>query len=162
MARPETGQLSAAWPRLLFAGIAVGVFAADRVTKSLVVSSIAPGSEVTMVDHLVWIQHVQNACGAFSLCTLSAPIFLLVSAVVAVALIVYEVGHSGPIWMHAVLGLVLGGTLGNGYDRLTQGSVTDFIALHWWPTFNVADSAISVGVVLLAVGYLFRRRPSPG
>ncbi|TMC11304.1 MAG: signal peptidase II, partial [Chloroflexi bacterium] len=39
------------------------------------------------------------------------------------------------------------------------GSVTDFLALHWWPTFNVADSAISVGVVALAVGYLARRKP---
>jgi signal peptidase II len=57
-----------------------------------------------------------------------------------------------------MLGLVLGGTLGNGYDRLVHGTVTDFIALHWWPVFNVADSAISVGVAGLLAVYLLRQR----
>ena len=53
---------------------------------------------------------------------------------------------------------MLGGTLGNGYDRVVHaGSVTDFIAFHWWPVFNVADSAISVAVVALLAGYALRR-----
>jgi len=60
----------------------------------------------------------------------------------------------------ALLGLIMGGTLGNGYERLVNHTVTDFIAVHFWPVFNVADSAISVGVVLLLLGYLVRsRRP---
>jgi signal peptidase II len=57
-----------------------------------------------------------------------------------------------------LLGLILGGTAGNGYDRLLHGTVTDFIALHFWPVFNVADSAITVGVVLLLLGYVLRQR----
>jgi signal peptidase II len=51
----------------------------------------------------------------------------------------------------------MGGTLGNGYDRVVHGTVTDFIDFHFWPVFNVADSAISTGVVLLIAGYLLRR-----
>src|ERR1700730_18172957 len=59
------------------------------------------------------------------------------------------------------LWLILGGTAGNGYDRLLHGTVTDFIALHFWPVFNVADSAITVGVVLLLLGYVLRQNGRP-
>jgi signal peptidase II len=65
-------------------------------------------------------------------------------------------------WMRAALALVLGGALGNLYDRLTLGRVVDFIQLHaggyYWPAFNVADSAITVGVVLLVWDSLRGRR----
>ena len=56
--------------------------------------------------------------------------------------------------------LILGGTLGNGYDRVVYGTVTDFVNFHFWPVFNVADSAISTGVVLLIATYLLRRPSS--
>jgi len=56
-----------------------------------------------------------------------------------------------------VLGLILGGTIGNGFDRLVHGTVTDFVNVHFWPVFNVADSAISTGVVLLIASYLIRK-----
>ncbi len=58
-----------------------------------------------------------------------------------------------------MLGLILGGTIGNGFDRLFYGFVTDFINVHFWPVFNVADSAISTGVVLLIAGTLLRKEP---
>ena len=146
-------------PRLVFAAIAVGVFALDRVTKYLVVSTIPSDTERGPIAGVLWIQHLQNSCAAFSLCGPSQVAFLVISIVVAVAIVVYALQQEGGVWSHAVLGLVLGGVLGNAYDRLLHGSVTDFLALHWWPTFNVADSAISVGVVALAVGYLARRKP---
>jgi signal peptidase II len=65
--------------------------------------------------------------------------------------------HQDELPVNAVLGLVLGGTTGNLFDRVTYGTVTDFIATHWWPVFNVADSAVSVGVILLVLGYLVRK-----
>ena len=76
----------------------------------------------------------------------------------AVGVVIYELRNRTSLWMEALLGLVLGGTLGNGYDRVVHGgAVTDFIALHWWPVFNVADSAISVAVVALLAGYALRK-----
>jgi len=67
------------------------------------------------------------------------------------------------MYTDALLGLVLGGTVGNAYDRVLHGSVTDFFALHWWPVFNVADSAISTGVALLVLAQLVRgRSPQAG
>ena len=147
--------------RVFFFAVALVVFALDRVTKYLVVTSIPNNSEIGPYLGFFWIQHLQNACGAFSLCGPTELAFLVVSAIVVVVLLWYELQSDvGPTWTHALLGLVWGGVLGNGFDRLFFGSVTDFFAVHWWPTFNVADSAISVGVALLALGYLTRRRPS--
>jgi signal peptidase II len=146
--------------RLLFFAIALGVFALDRVTKYLVVSTIPPDTERGPILGFIWIQHLQNSCAAFSLCGPGQLAFLGIALVVVLALAVYEFQHMGPIWVHAVLGLVMGGALGNAYDRLLYGSVTDFLAVHWWPTFNIADSAISIGVVVLVVGYYWQRRPS--
>jgi signal peptidase II len=145
---------------LLFSAIALSVFGLDRLTKYLVVTLIPPDTERGPIAGVLWIQHIQNSCGAFSLCGPTQLAFLAIALVVVIALAVYEFQHLGPIWVHAVLGLVMGGALGNAFDRLFYGSVTDFIALHWWPTFNIADSAISIGVVALAAGYYRQRRPS--
>ncbi len=146
--------------RFLFFAIALGVFALDRLTKYLVVVSIPADTEKGPIAGFIWIQHIQNSCAAFSLCGPGQPAFLAIALVVVVALAVYEFQHLGPTWVHAVLGLVMGGALGNAFDRLFYGSVTDFLALHWWPTFNIADSAISIGVVALVAGYYWQRRPS--
>ncbi|HEX6548991.1 MAG TPA: signal peptidase II [Candidatus Dormibacteraeota bacterium] len=146
--------------RIAFAVIAVAVFIVDRVTKGLVNANIDPGREVAAIPGLVWITNTRNSGAAFGFAPAGGTLFLAASAVVAVALVVYVAQHPGRTWTDALLGLILGGTLGNGYDRLFHGSVTDFVALHWWPVFNVADSAISVGVVLLLAGQLFRRRGS--
>jgi signal peptidase II len=140
--------------------IALGVFALDRLTKYLVVTRVPSNTERGPIAGFIWIQHIQNSCGAFSLCGPTQLAFLAIAVVVVIALAVYEFQQAGPMWAHAVLGLVMGGALGNAFDRLFYGSVTDFIAVHWWPTFNIADSATSIGVVALVAGYYRQRRPS--
>ena len=117
------------------------------------------GTEQPLLPH-VWITNTVNAGAAFGVAqggTLLLP-FLLGSIAVSIGLVVYVARTPVGPWGGALLGLILGGTLGNGYDRLVYRSVTDFIATHFWPVFNVADSAISVGVALLLVGYLIRPR----
>jgi signal peptidase II len=144
--------------RLAFGLVAAGVFVLDRVTKGLVNASVPQGTEVNVIPGLVWIANYRNAGAAFGLAPAGSLLFLVASIVVAVALVIYVARNPGHPLTDALLGLILGGTLGNGYDRAFHGSVTDFIALHWWPVFNVADSAISVGVALLLAGYLLRAR----
>ncbi|MDQ6692384.1 MAG: signal peptidase II [Candidatus Dormibacteraeota bacterium] len=146
--------------RVLFFVVAAVVFAADRVTKSLVVASIPANTEIGPYAGIIWIQHLQNPCAAFSVCGPSNIVFLLISLVVTIAILVYEFQQLHDGWIHLVLGMVLGGTAGNGYDRLLHGSVTDFLALHWFPTFNVADSAITMAIVSLAAWYLLKRQPA--
>jgi signal peptidase II len=127
------------------------------VTKSLVVAQIPFGTEVPVIGHVVGITNVHNSGAAFGVAPAGATLFLIASIVVAIGLVVYVVRTPGNAWTDAILGLIMGGTLGNGFDRIVHGTVTDFINFHVWPVFNVADSAISVGVVALVAAYIIRR-----
>jgi len=137
--------------------IAALVFIADRVTKNLITEQVPYGTEIPAVDHLVWITNIHNSGAAFGLAPAFAIVFLLASICVAIGIVWYVLSHPNALPVDAILGLVLGGTVGNGFDRVMYGTVTDFISVHFWPVFNVADSAVSTGVVLLALGYLVRK-----
>jgi signal peptidase II len=143
--------------RFLFVAVAALVFIADRISKRMVVATLPLGTERPALPH-VWITNTQNAGAAFGVAQEATAIFLIASVVVAIGLVFYAVRTPLSVWAGVLLGLILGGTVGNGYDRLLHGTVTDFIALHFWPVFNVADSAISVGVVLLLIGYVLRQK----
>lgn len=143
--------------RIVFAILAVLVFIVDRVTKGLVDGSIALGTEVQALPFL-WIAHTQNSGAAFSIGPNATFLFLIASAAISLGLIAYAIWGRMDAFTGTVLGLILGGAVGNGYDRLVHGSVTDFIDLHWWPIFNIADSAVTVGVAVLILGYLLRHR----
>ncbi|TMC12267.1 MAG: signal peptidase II, partial [Chloroflexi bacterium] len=134
--------------------VAAIVFIADRVTKDLVTATVPYGTEFAAIDHLVWITNIHNSGAAFGLAPAFALVFLLASFGVACGLVVYVFTHRDPVPADIVLGLVLGGTVGNLFDRVMFGTVTDFVAVHFWPVFNVADSAVSTGVVLLLLGYV--------
>ena len=140
--------------------VAVVVFVLDRITKELVQAQVPLGTEVPVIDHLVGITNVKNSGAAFGVAPAAAVFFLIASVVVAIGLVVYVFRNPTTTWTDAVLGLILGGTAGNGFSRVVDGTVTDFVNVHFWPVFNVADSAISVGVVLLIAGYLLRRQSS--
>jgi signal peptidase II len=140
--------------------VAALVFIADRVTKDLVTATVPFGTEVAAIDHLVWITNIHNSGAAFGLAPAFAIVFLLASFGVACGLIIYVFTHRDSVPADLVLGLVLGGTVGNLFDRVMFGTVTDFVAVHFWPVFNVADSAVSTGVVLLLIGYVLRKPQS--
>lgn len=141
-------------PILLAVGIVV--LAVDQVTKALVVANMALGSSVGVIGDVIMLWHVRNEGAAFSLFQGGTLLFLVVT-VVALGMIVYFhrafTGRS--LWLQALLGLILGGTLGNFIDRLRQGYVTDFVSVGVgtvrFPTFNVADSSIVVGIGILVI-----------
>jgi signal peptidase II len=133
------------------------VFVLDRITKSLVLARVPYGTEVPVLGHWVGIINVHNSGAAFGVAPALAGFFLVASVVVAIGLVVYVARKPGDLWNDAALGLIMGGTVGNGYERVMFGTVTDFINVHFWPVFNVADSAISIGVVALIAGYLSRK-----
>ena len=128
--------------------------------KNLVAAQIPFGTEVSVIDHVVGITNVRNAGAAFGFAPAGATLFLVASVVVWIGLVAYVARNPIGEWSGVVLGLILGGTMGNGYDRIVHGTVTDFINFHFWPVFNVADAAISIGVVLMIAGYLLRRNPA--
>lgn len=135
-----------AWAR---AGVvAACVIAADQLVKALVTSALDRGEEREIVAGIKLI-NTRNAGVAFGQLQGGGAIVTVLIAVALVALVVY-VGRNARrplIWLPA--GLLLGGALGNVIDRIREGAVVDFLKLPHWPAFNVADSAITVGVLTL-------------
>jgi signal peptidase II len=142
---------------------AVAVFVADQVTKALIVATLDVNQQVSVVGDLVVLWHIQNHGAAFGQFQDAAPLFYVVT-VVAFGMIAYFhrafAGRGTRLQM--LLGLILGGTLGNLVDRLRLGYVTDFVSVGIgdlrWPSFNVGDSSIVVGILIL-VAYLTLRDP---
>ncbi|HEV7861103.1 MAG TPA: signal peptidase II [Acidimicrobiia bacterium] len=134
--------------------VAAAVVLVDQLTKVWAVSALSDGP-VHVVGSLLQLRLTRNPGGAFSLLTNLTPV-LAVLAVVMVAYIVRTTRRTADIVMAYSLGLVLGGAVGNLVDRLVRspgflrGEVVDFIKVPHWPTFNVADSAITIGVVIVA------------
>jgi signal peptidase II len=135
---------------------ALGILVADQLTKALVVANLGVGERARVIGDVVQIWHVRNAGAAFSLFQGGMLLFIVVS-VLSIAMVVYfhrTLRDRGP-WLHVVLGVVLGGTLGNFADRLRLGYVTDWLSVGIgelrWPTFNVADSSIVLGIGVLVI-----------
>lgn len=137
--------------------------ALDQLTKSWAASRLARGP-VSIVGSTVELRLTRNPGSAFSVVTSAAP-FLAVLAVILSIVLVRMVRRSPDTWTVVALSLVLGGAFGNLCDRIfrapgvLRGAVVDFVHVGWWPSFNVADSCISVGAVMLVVA-AFRAAPT--
>jgi signal peptidase II len=129
------------------------VLVLDQLTKAWLTSFLAPGESVDVLGDLVRLVHARNAGGLFGFLQGQALPFAIVSMVVVGLIVLYHArGHRDP-YLSITLGLLLGGALGNLTDRIRLGYVVDFVdagigSLRWY-TFNVADSAISVALLLL-------------
>jgi signal peptidase II len=132
--------------------VAVLVVIVDQLTKQLALDNLAFGP-VDVVDGILTLNLHLNPGGAFGLMQGIPGFFLIATLLVSGFILVWA--HKLEGTAHLIpLGLVLGGGLGNVFDRLfrdTGGKVVDFIDLHVWPVFNVADSAICIGVVVLFI-----------
>jgi signal peptidase II len=109
----------------------------------------------------VTIHHIQNSGAAFGLFPQLQTVFLVVAVLVSVYIIVAGPRFATGLRAQVVLGGILGGAIANAIDRFTQGYVVDFVDLHRWPVFNVADSAIVVGIVV-AVLTFGSKQPAQG
>ena len=137
------------WQWLSFALVVVCAVGADQLTKWLVTSRLALGSSEQIVGSLK-ISHVQNSGIAFGLFSQSTSLVIVLTSAV-VLWMVFFFAHSGarhPL-LPAALGLVVGGSISNLFDRVAHGHVTDFVDLGFWPSFNLADSFIVLGVTVL-------------
>jgi len=148
------------WPWL---ALAAAVVAADQLSKWVLIGALRPGDE-HVVTPFFSIVLTFNTGAAFSFLRDAGDWtrYLFSAIAIAVAgLIVWLLRRGGDAWYCAGLALILGGGLGNLWDRLTLGRVIDFLLVHWerwyYPAFNIADSAITVGAALLIFDSL---RPS--
>ncbi|HWD37137.1 MAG TPA: signal peptidase II [Casimicrobiaceae bacterium] len=148
--------------------LAVLVVALDQLTKHLIVASFRPGEELPLTPFASLILAF-NRGAAFSFLAGETGwqrwLFAAI-AVAACAVMAWLLARGGRALFCAGLALIIGGALGNLYDRLTLGHVVDFVLLHWrgwyYPAFNVADSAITIGAAALILDSFRRPREAPG
>ncbi|RVW09010.1 signal peptidase II [Prescottella agglutinans] len=150
---------------VLLVGVAVVVLGLDLLTKVLAVAFIDPKNPVEIIGDTVTLTLIRNPGAAFSMAT--GMTWLLTLVAVGVVVGVIKIGRTlSSLWWALGLGLVLGGALGNLIDRIfrspgpLQGHVVDFVSVGWWPVFNVADSSIVCGAILLVALTLFGIEPS--
>jgi len=116
----------------------------DQLTKFLLI-----GAHIRIIEGLLYLNHVNNTGAGFGILKGSTTLLIFFSIFV-IGLIIFYLDKFPKNKYHMVaVGLILGGTLGNLVDRVFRGHVIDFIDLTFWPVFNVADSAISIGAVML-------------
>ena len=168
----------------ILGGIIPAVFAADQAVKHLIVRTLPQGASVPVIPGIFDIVHTRNRGAAFGFMadlpeSVRIPFFLIVSAAALAAITFYffRMREGGKSQMIA-LALILGGALGNIWDRIRLGEVIDFLSFHWydafadwrwggwrlrfkleWPAFNIADAAISVAVAWLMIAMLLERKP---
>ena len=151
-------------PVLLLAGTALVLYAADQLTKALVVANVPFGARYDVIGDLAQLWHVRNEGAAFSILPGATWLFVPVT-LVAIAMVIYfhrTLDRRGP-WIQVILGAILAGALGNLTDRVRLGYVIDFVSLGFgdtrFPTFNVADSAVVLGIGALVAYLTFFEQP---
>lgn len=149
--------------------IALAVVILDRYTKWLVATHISLHDSITVIQRIFYITHVENRGAAFGIFNDSPAqwkigllVLFSIAALVIVSALLWKSRHA--MTASAIgLSLILGGAVGNLWDRLLSGRVVDFLLVYigsyQWPAFNVADSAIVVGAGLLVFEILFTKAP---
>jgi signal peptidase II len=152
---------------LLLPGIIGLVLAADRLTKAAISRNLDRGEAWPSADWPVRIVHVTNSGAAFGLLQGTGPLLAAVSLLGVLVIAAYLVAPrlASPVFhelpVRIGLALMLGGAMGNLIDRWSKGEVVDFIRFPEFPAFNVADSAITIGVLFLAWGFLRQAGETP-
>ncbi len=135
------------------------VFILDRVTKMAIIGSMSYGESIKVIPGVFHITFVLNNGTAFGLLkgqNASLSVFSIL-AIIAISFYVIVKKKQGMV-ISLALGLILGGALGNLLDRIRLGHVIDFFDFRVWPVFNVADSCITIGIVLLLWNMLVKKK----
>lgn len=149
---------------LVAAILLIAIVVADQASKAWILTRLGPHgdtNQIKLIPGFLRFIYVENSGAAFGLFQGKSPILTILALVVIGFLVVYfRQAIAGSLWLSVALGLQLGGALGNVIDRFRHGFVVDFVNVPKFWTFNVADSAITIGVIMLGL-YLVTRDPGP-
>jgi signal peptidase II len=162
---PKLRPLRDSWRDFVFAAIALLVIAADQFTKWWLRAGLAPGESLFDVGffRIINAQNTGAAFGIFQGHPLVFTVIDFVGIIIFLGLVLWARSRwpwLGSMWILSGLALLLGGTVGNLIDRLRQGHVTDFLDFKIWPAFNVADSCITIGVIIIIFNIIFLSKSS--
>ena len=128
--------------------VVAAVVVLDQLTKKLARDGITPGTEDPILPGLKLV-NVRNDGVAFGLDVGGATLIIVLIALALLGLVLYFARHTAKPLIWLPTGLLIGGAIGNIFDRIRDGAVTDFLKIPAWPAFNVADIAITLGVIAL-------------
>ena len=134
----------------------IGIFIFDQLTKYIVSQSIPLGGSIPIIKNIFHLTYVLNRGAAFGIFK-NQVYFLIITAIVAVTFILINLNRKKTPRIEIALSLILSGAVGNLIDRLRLGAVIDFLDFRIWPVFNIADTAITIGAILLAYSVLFKK-----
>jgi signal peptidase II len=136
--------------------IVLACFILDRLSKMLIVANMSLGDSIKVIDDFFYIHHVINTGAAWSMFNRHTYLLTLLS-IVAIVILLYLLRNSKGLSYYAIL-IIIGGALGNLYDRVLYGYVVDFLDFiiigYDYPVFNIADSFVVIGFILLVIDTL--------
>ena len=132
---------------------ALFIFLLDQSTKFLIRKNFQLNGSMAIIKGIFHLTYVTNTGSAFGLFKNLNWLFMLFSIAVIIAIFYYSRKNFGEKerFLQFAVGLLLGGTIGNMIDRILYGAVTDFLDFRVWPVFNVADSAVTISVIILII-----------
>ncbi|MBN2012477.1 signal peptidase II [candidate division KSB1 bacterium] len=130
--------------------VAIVIF--DQITKQIVKANLTIGEPVELAGRYVRLNYLTNPGMAFGIEVGSKMFFIVFSgiATIFIAIFLLRLKENNP-WTRAALSIIIGGALGNNIDRIWSGEVVDFIEISPWPIFNVADIALTCGMIMLII-----------
>lgn len=133
-----------------FVAISLLTLLADQISKYVITTTMLQGQSFAVLSPVFFITYILNPGAAFGLLANKTGFFIFVSVIVVIGIMVgYRYLPRERVWAHLALGLIAGGALGNLIDRIRIGRVIDFLDFRIWPVFNLADTAIVIGALLL-------------
>ena len=155
---------------ILFIAVSAAVIAADQAAKWVILNLVPLHESIAVIPGFLNIVHFRNPGGAFGLFAeqsgfaLGMVFFIITLVALGLIIYLYRQTPAAESLLAAGLAFVFGGAVGNLIDRLRFGNVVDFIDVYvkdyHWPAFNIADSAITLGVVIFAFYVIFRKMPA--
>lgn len=146
---------------MYFFVIVLSVVIFDQLTKMMAVNQLAAISDIPIIPNIFHLHYVENPGAAFGMLAYRTQFFIITTTLIILVILYYR--HKIPLsrsFVHFGLALQLGGAIGNLIDRVVKGYVVDFLDFRFWPVFNLADTAITIGVALLCWEIL--REGAPG
>lgn len=131
----------------------------DQVTKFIVKKFVHPDEPIQIIDRYVQLNHITNPGLAFGIKIGERPflIFFALIATIVVLILIFRLKEDH-LWTRIALASILGGAIGNLIDRIIFGEVVDFIEIGPWPIFNIADVAVTFGMIILIIHLLFDKK----
>lgn len=136
----------------IFFSIVFAVIIIDQITKFLIRNYFAVNQILFILDHMLYFTYLQNTGAGFGIFKNSIAVLIWISVIV-IGVVLYFYDKIPKL----ASALILGGTIGNLIDRIFLGYVVDFIDFRIWPAFNVADSCLFIGVILLAINFFIKK-----